>query len=391
MPSLFPRLLLLFILAHFSHHLVTALLTPLLPFIREDFTLDYTQSGLLLSAFSLSYGISQLPAGWLADRIGRRQLLTIGILGVALAGLLVGFSQTYIMLIVFLGLMGMLGGGYHPSSVALISASFEEKKLGRVLGFHAIGGTTSFFLAPLIAIAITTAWGWRGSFITLAIPTFVLGIILYVLLRRVADIKKAEPEMPASDTETPPTPHRWRRLVPFIILSTFTGAPLFSTISFIPLFMVDQFGVSKELAGIFLILIYSSGFWAAPLGGYLSDRLGRIPVMLAVSFIAGPVIYLLNLAPYGVAFGAVLVAIGMISYIRMPVAEAYIIGQTSEKNRSTILGIYYFVGMEGSAILTPVVGYLIDHYGFYPTFTIIGATIVTVTLVCSIWLWRIRD
>ncbi len=367
------------------------MLTPLLPFIREDFTLDYTQSGLLLSAFSLSYGISQLPAGWLADRIGRRQLLTIGICGVALAGLLVGLSQTYIMLIVFLALMGMLGGGYHPASVALISASFEPKRLGRALGFHAIGGTTSFFLAPLIAVATATAWGWRGSFVTLAIPTAVLGTVLYVLLRRVADTKKAQPTIPTSDTETLPTQNRWRRLAPFIILSTFTGAPLFSTISFIPLFMVDHFGISKEIAGVFLVLIYSSGFWAAPLGGYLSDRLGRIPVMLTVCFITGPVIYLLNLAPYGVAFGAVLVTIGMISYIRMPVAEAYVISQTSEKNRSTILGIYYFVGMEGSAILTPVAGYLIDHYGFYPTFTIIGTTIAVVTLVCSIWLWRIRD
>ena len=132
--SLFPGLLPLFVLAHFGHHLVPALLVPLLPLIRDDFALDYTQSGLMLSAFALSYGISQLLGGWLADRIGQRIMVTIGISGVALAGLLVGLSATYIMMIVSLVLMGVLGGGYHLASPPLISAPVEPKNRGRALG-----------------------------------------------------------------------------------------------------------------------------------------------------------------------------------------------------------------------------------------------------------------
>ena len=104
----------LFVLAHFGHHLVSALLVPLLPFIRDDLSLDYTQTGWLVSAFTLAYGISQLPAGWIADRIGRRVVITIGIVGGALTGLIIGLSTTYIMMIVFLVLMGIAGGGYHP-------------------------------------------------------------------------------------------------------------------------------------------------------------------------------------------------------------------------------------------------------------------------------------
>ncbi|MCK4353951.1 MAG: MFS transporter, partial [Dehalococcoidia bacterium] len=76
----------LFVLAHFAHHLVIALPIPLLPFIRDEFALDYTQAGVVMMAFNLAYGISQLPSGWLADRIGPRILLTIGTVGVALAG-----------------------------------------------------------------------------------------------------------------------------------------------------------------------------------------------------------------------------------------------------------------------------------------------------------------
>jgi len=381
----------LFVLAHFSHHLLTALPVPLLPLIRDEFALDYTRSGLVISAFALAYGIGQLPAGWLADRIGPRILITIGICGVALAGLLVGLSQTYIMMVIFLVLMGLMGGGYHPAAPPLISASVEPGNRGRTLGFHIVGGGASYFLAPLMAAAIATVWGWRGSFITLAVPTIAYGIVFYVLLGRVAYAKKVEYEAISSHDQTPPTPHRLHRLVSFITLSTFIGAINASVISFIPLFLVDHFGVAKEAAAALIAVIYVNGLWASTLGGYLSDRLGRVPVMLTVCLLTGPVIYLLNIVPSGLGIGAVLVGIGTLLYIRMPVSEAYIVGQVSQRHRSTVLGIYYFGNLEGAGIVTPVLGYLIDRLGFSTSFTIVGATLVAVTLVCSLWLWGSRD
>jgi len=384
-------MLALFALAHFMHHLLTALQVPLLPFIRDEFTLDYTQAGVVTAAFNIPYGISQLPAGWLADHIGPRLLIAVSICGVALAGFLVGFSQTYILMIIFLGLMGVLGGGYHPASPPVISALVEPKNWGRALGVHLIGGGASFFLTPIIGVAIATAWGWRGSFITLAVPTMVFGILFYVLMGRRAATKRTEHRITNSHNEAPPTSGRLRRLAAFIILSTFAGAVIFSIISFVPLFMVDHFSVSKETAAAFLALIYSAGLWASPLGGYLSDRLGRVPVVLAVCLITGPVLYLLGLAPYGLGIGALLLTIGMIQYIRMPVSEAYIVGQTSEYNRSTILGIYYFGNLEGTGLLTPVIGYLIDQFGFSTSFTIAAAITVTVALACSMLLWGKRD
>ena len=384
----------LFVLAHFGHHLLAALLVPLLPFIRDDFALNYTQAGWVVSAFTLSYGISQLPAGWLADRIGSRTLITVGISGVALAGLLVGLSPTYIMMVVFLVLLGAMGGGYHPAAAPLVSASVEPKNRGRALGFHQIGGTASYFFAPLIAVAIatTTAWGWRGSFITLAIPVIVFGIVFYVLLGRRGYTKKAEHSIPDSHTETPstPVPDRLRRLVPFLILAIVVEVLLFCTISFIPLFLVDDFKVSEEAAAALLALVYSAGFWAGPLGGYLSDRFSRIPVILVASLLAGPIVYLLRVVSYGWGISVVLIGIGMSMFIRMPVTEAYIISRTSEHKRSTILGIYYFASRGGPGVIVPVMGYLIDRFGFHTSFTIVGATLVAVTLVCSIFLWRSR-
>ena len=359
--------------------------------IRDNFHLDYTKAGLVISAFNLSYGIGQVPAGFLADRIGPRLLITIGICGVALAGLLVGLSQTFITMIAFMALMGIAGGGYHPAAAPLISASVEPKKRGQALGLHLIGGSGSFFLAPLAAAAIASVWGWRGSFIGLAIPTAIFGIMFYILLRRRTDMSKAQEVITEPHQETPSRLGRWRSLIAFMILSISTQAIMFSVIAFIPLFMVDHFGIAEEAAAAFLALIYSAGLWASPLAGYLSDRLGRIPVILAACLLAGPVIYLLNLAPYGIAFGALLLIIGIIMYTRMPVSEAYIIGQTPERHRSKILGIYYASSMEAGGVLAPIMGYFIDQFGFYPSFTTAGAVIVVVTLACSVFLWGSQD
>jgi len=384
------------VLAHFAHHLLTALPVPLLPFIRDDFGLSYAQSGMVISAFSLAYGIGQVPAGLLADRVGPRLMITIGICGVAIAGLLVGLSQTYIMVLVFLALMGIVGGGYHPAAAPMISASVEPKNQGLALGLHLIGGSGSFFLVPLIAAAIAATWGWRGSFIGLSIPTMAFGIIFYILLGRQTNSGEAQQVTTERLEETPfaPGPGRLRQLVAFMVLTVFTQAVTFSTVAFIPLFMVDHFGVKEATAAIFLSVIYFAGLVASPLGGYISDRWGRVPVILTICFIAGPVLYLLNqvpFGPYGIGIGALLLIIGIIMYIRMPVSEAYIIGRTSERHRSTILGIYYFSNMEIGAVLAPAMGALIDQFGFYISFTVAAASMLVVTLACSVFLWGSRN
>lgn len=384
--SLFRGLLPVFVLAHFTHHLLIALLVPLMPLIRDEFALDYTKSGLLLSVFTLSYGISQLPAGWLADRIGARILITIAICGVALAGLLVGLSQTYTMMLGSLALMGVLGGGYHPTSPPLISALVEPRNRGRALGIHLIGGSSSFFLAPLIAASIAVALGWRAPFIILAIPTIAFGIIFYTLLGRLAGKRKGK-HRSISSPDNSAIQQRSHRLVPFIILATFTAAVLFSAISFIPLFLVDNFGLTEEAAAAFFAIIYFAGLLASPLGGYLSDRFGGVSVLLAASLVAGPVIYMLNIVPFGFGIGAILFVIGAILYTPQPASEAYIVGQVSGHRRSSILGVYFSGALLGSGAIIPLLGYSIDHVGFSTSFTIAGVALVVVSLTCSIWLW----
>jgi len=383
--SFFAGMLPIFVLAHFAHHLMTALTVPLLPMIRDEFALDYTRTGFATAAFHLPYGISQLPSGWLADRMGRRIMITVSICGVALAGLLVGLSQSYIMLLVCLVLMGLLGGGYHPAATPAVSASVPSRNRSQALGLHMIGGSASYFLVPLLAAALATAWNWRGSFITLAVPTVAFGVLLYILLGRQKATRRTGARITRSHQESVPIP--WRRLLPFIVLTTFNAAVILAVVSFIPLFAVDNFGVSEEAAAALIALVYSAGLWAAPLGGYLADRLGKVQMVLAVCLISGPAIYLLNMVSYGLCFFVLLLAVGVLVYFRAPASDAYIITETSERHRSTVLGLCYFGSVEGSGVLTPLLGHLIDRFGFSLGFTVVSVALLAVTLVCSIFLW----
>jgi ACS family hexuronate transporter-like MFS transporter len=240
----------------------------------------------------------------------------------------------------------------------------------------------------LIGVAIATALGWRGAFIGLALPTAIFGIVFYFLLKRRVDIRpERSSEIQSPDQEkVKSVPGQYRQLTVMIILSTCVAATMISTISFIPLFLVDQFKINQKTAAALLSVVYGGGMLSAPVGGYLSDRLGRVPVLLTICFLAGPLVFLLNWVSYGMGMWILLLCLGICLSVRMPVMESYIVDHTTTKNRSTILGLYYFTAMESGGVLTPVVGYLSDRFGFYLSFTLAGAALFLATLVCSFFL-----
>jgi MFS family permease len=349
----------------------------------------------LVSSYNLAYGLSQLPGGWLSDRAGYCKLVAVGISGVALSGLLVGFSSTFIAMAVFLVLMGVFGGGYHPSASSLVSASVEEKFRGRALGIHQLGGTASFFLAPLVSVGIANIYGWRGSFLILSVPIFIFGIVLFLLLRSWGYNKVGARYISPGKSKTDKRPylpnrlpglHRFPgllRLVPVIILNSAVQMFLFSILSFIPFYMVDTYGGSKQAAAVLLSIAHFAGFWGGPFGGYLSDRMGRLPIMFIIGVIAGPLILLLNHISMGWSLYLMPFLIGMTAYMSMPVTEAYIIGHAPEQNRSTLLGVYYFAARAGMGLTAPVIGYTIDRWGFGTAFTLFGSTLILIVISCA--------
>ena len=379
-----------FILAHATHHLLTALPQPMLPYIQEEFKLNYTQSAAITSAFSLSSGAAQLPSGWLADRIGPTILITIGILGVAIGGLLVGFSNTYITLIIFMVFMGLTAGGYHPASTPLISLSVPASQRGRALGLHLIGGNSSFFLAPLLAGAIAAVWGWRGAYRTLAIPTAILGVFFFIYLKRRYGKTQVEEMKRRQTAENPPQPGYKRRLWAFMIMMVIGGGAGASVNAFLTLYMVNELGADKQVAAMALSIIYSSGLWAGPIGGLISDRIGSTRVIIVSGILSGLMIFALKEVQLGLGLWAVLWVMGVIQAVRFPVTEVFIMSQTPARYRSTIYGAYYSTMQYTGAIFAPIMGRFLDTYGFHTMFTFSAYAVTAVAVVTSLFIWDAR-
>ena len=344
-----------------------------------------------MSAFTFAYGISHLPAGWLSDRLGPRLMITIGISGVAFFAILTGLAPNYLTLLVLMILLGVIGGGYHPSASPVVSASVAKKNRGQALGLHQIGGTASFFLTPLIAVAIATALGWRGSVIAMSIPAFIIGIFLFVLLGKRGYVQKAPEVAAGHEVEPEKTTGNLRRLIIFMTLGVAIQVMILSVISYVPLFAVDDLRASEETGAFLLSICHFAGLWAGPIGGYLSDRLGKVPVMLTVGIIAGPAIYLLSLVSLDWSAWLVLFLLGVCMYMSMPVAEAYIITHAPERRRSTILGVFYFASRGGAGLITPVIGYTADRFSFGTSFTIVGIAVLGIVLICLLFLRGSRD
>jgi len=371
-----------FIVTHFVHHIGTGGLSPLLPLIRDSFGLDYTRSGLLLSAQGLSLGFGQLPISALADRVSKRLMIAVGLLGVGIAGIGVSFATTFWQLVPLLAVMGIMAATYHAPAASYLAGSFGVAARGRALGTHVIGGALAFALVSPIALGVASLTGsWQTGFLVLSIFPLIGGLMMLYFMWR-------QPEQVVTATSTQQREQvnalrALRDIGPLVGVALAEQLLTASMFAYIPLFLVDRHGVSIQLAGLSISLLTGIGIIAAPLGGALSDRFGRAPVLVAATAVVGPLILLLTYVPFGWAIVVVLLLFGLSLNARMPVLESLFADAIPAGRRSTVLGLYYFLGQETSAVTTPLVGRLIDETDPIKAFTIIGiiGTALSVLLV----------
>jgi MFS family permease len=180
------------------------------------------------------------------------------------------------------------------------------------------------------------------------------------------------------------------RLILYIIIGTAAQVFILAVAAYVSSFVVEGLEKSKPIGALLLAVVYLGGLPAGPLAGYLSDRIGAARVLLVAALIAGPAIFLLSLAGSVWVSVPILLVIGAMMFTVMPVSEAYIIGQTPESKRSTILGVYYAVSRGGSSFLILGIGHLIDTSGFSRSFAVAGAALLGVVGVCGLLLWAMR-
>lgn len=358
-----------FMFGHFTHHVTNTLLTPLLPVIRDSFGLSYFQSGFLVSAYSVSQGLSQAPIGVLADRIGSRVVVVGGLFGTALACFLIGLAGAYWHLLLLLVGLGIIAGTYHAPAASLLAQVFPSDRRGGVLGLHVVGGNLSFFATPLVAgglVALTESW--RSPYLYFGVAPLIAGAFLALTLPKFADREDGLGEKAGMFRELAQV----ARVVGPLLSLAITFQMLYAAIlAFMALYLVDARGFEPALAAVMVSVPYIGGLAGSPVGGAFSDRVGRKPVITVSLACIGPLLLAITTVPT-VLLIPIFLLMGFLASMRMPVIEGLLLDRAPPERRATTLGAYYFVAQELGGFAAPVLGAVAGLTGIAQAYSWVG-------------------
>lgn len=310
------RVLLLFLLS--LGHLVTDLsqgaLPMLLPVLREEFRLSYTEVGVVVLVANLSASVTQPLFGLWSDRYAGRWLLPLGCFLSALGMALAGAAPGYALVLLGVLLSGLGSAAYHPEGskqTFLISGTREK---ATALSVYSVGGNIGFGLGPLAA-ACLLAWAGRFGVVVLLVPALATSLLVQGFFPALARLTQGEARgtgggqspgaalgagrelNPAAvPARVPPGgPGRAARaaLLLLVLIVTLRSWVHVGVTTFIPLYYVDCLGSEPGFASMLLTIFLLAGAAGTLLGGPLADRWGK-KTLLLLSFclVVPPLLYL---------------------------------------------------------------------------------------------------
>jgi len=166
-------------LAHGTSHFFHLMLPPLFPWLMRDFSLSYTEAGVLMTVFFVVSGIGQALAGFVVDRIGARPVMFFGIATLATSGIVLGFANSYAMLVLTAAIAGLGNSVFHPADFTLLNHRVTPTRLGHAFSVHGLSGNLGWATAPLFMAGIAASAGWHvAGFAAAAVGFTVLAVLV---------------------------------------------------------------------------------------------------------------------------------------------------------------------------------------------------------------------
>jgi len=376
--------------------------------LAEEFRLGPAELGLLGGILLYCYALVQIPSGVLADNFGPKRTILLS-LGLSTAGSVVfAFSQGYAAALVGRILIGAGIGFIYLSAIKILSAWFEEREFGTVLGLlMSLGMLGTLFATTPLALSVK-AIGWRNSYLIVAGLT--VGLIVLVILRVQNAPKDAKETNPAEAAHTEGTTETFgaklsgvlssiwmlMRNRNYLLLLVFMVAGSsqagFQTLWAGP-FLSRAYGYSLVEVGNVLLWFSIGGVCGAPLWGLLSDRLfkSRKTVLMLTTSIATALWLLPAFAPLSIPKWAVpLLLFGItINWSAIILTHAMIRELFPLKILGIAVGIMNFLTFLCGAMFTQVMGHIVELFdkvdGDYPLI----AYQSTLMLIVGTWVLRL--
>lgn len=381
------------------HHIVNdgyiASLALLLPFIAKDLGLSYTASGLLKTAIQIAMSTSQLPAGFMAERVGEVLLLGIGtsFFGFSYAMLLFAFSYPVAMLAVFAA--GIGGGVYHPVATGLVADAFPAERSGSAIGTLNFFGDVGKVIFPAITGVLVGIIGWRGSCGVLGSLGMAVGIFYLIAFLR--DIIQHRHQI--KDRKPPPAPEKiyglalhkrlenWGIAQPgqfglYAAIGSLDTAIRTGVMAFLGFLLVRE-GITEEMIGWCVSLTFLGGALGKLLCGLPMKKIGAVKLILLTELLMIMGCWLLPqiTASWGLLlflpfFGFVLNGTSSVLYIGLVPTFA-----TARRSRGYAL--YYTLNFICAGIAPFIFGLAGDSYGLDAVFYLAGAAMLLILPVTA--------
>lgn len=351
--------------AHFVHDCYTSFLAPALPLIIEKMGISYGMTGLLAV-------IQRIPSlfnpfiGILAERPVMRYMVVFSPALTALFMSLIGIAPGYIFLSVLLFFSGISSTLWHIPTPVMVK-SLAGERTGKGMSYYMVGGELARTAGPLIILGVISLWGLEGTWKMMPFG-FIASFILYLNFRN-ARFK------PTSSSRQHQEGSYWKIFLRFSAAFVLTGGYTFcqagmkaSLTYYLPTFLTSQ-GNTLQFSDLALTVIQLAGAAGALFAGTISDKLGRTRTLLAIS-LATPLLTFLFLSLEGLWIFPVLLPLGFFLFAPTSVMLATVQELNTDK-KAFVNSIYMTLNFFVSVMVYPLVGTLVDHFGFTTTFAAI--------------------
>ena len=373
-------------IGHGFTHWYPATFYLLLPVIGKELGLSYGQIGFIMTFQFIVTSLFNVPGGMLVDLVRRKgMLMAISLLWVGIPYFLMSFTNSYVMLLLCVALVGMGNNLWHPTAISTLSQRYPERK-GFALSIHGMGANIGDALAPLTIGALLGLLGWKQVVVWNIIPGVALAAVVMISLRTlrppgsviVSDKKTLSAKGFISDFGQLV---KNKSLIFISTSSAFRSMTQNALLTYLPLYLAYSIKLDPFWVGFSMFALQAFGFIAAPISGNLSDRLGRKKIVMTSMLMTGVILVAMGFAGQSNFFVVFIALLGFFLFAVRSVMQAWLMDITPKQMAGTSVGLLFGMQSFGSSISPLVGGLIADRYGLNATFYFIACTIMIANLM----------